>query len=173
RGELRWRGGGGGGGGGGDLIISNVVDHERAGVGVPHHHAAFAGKAAEITKTNDLPLRADGSQESNPGGEIIGDIVDLNSTSVGVAQNHVGFGTMIVETGKLPTRTPRPQELVSWSARDLVILDVENSSSPVLGFRIIMSVSPRRLKSPKPMTCHSRPTVPSKAALVMLLLLMS
>jgi hypothetical protein len=36
-----------------------------------------------------------------------------------------------------------------------------------------MSVSPRLEKLPKPMACQSMPTLPKKAALVMLLLLMS
>jgi hypothetical protein len=54
-----------------------------------------------------------------------------------------------------------------------LLLMSQTSNSPLFTLRNIMSVSPRLLKLPKPMSRHSWPIAPKKAALVVRLLLVS
>ena len=42
-----------------DGVVADVVDLERAGVAVAHHHVGFAGAAGEIAEARHLPLQSD------------------------------------------------------------------------------------------------------------------
>jgi len=43
----------------GDLIVGDVVDLQPAGIDVSQDHVAFAGAAAEIANSGELPIQAD------------------------------------------------------------------------------------------------------------------
>src|SRR5215470_2089382 len=64
-------------GGGGDLVVGDVVDLERAGLGVAHHQIALARHAAEIAGADDLPIESNGAHEGGAGDLIAVDVVDL------------------------------------------------------------------------------------------------
>ena len=60
-----------------DLIVRDVVDLQPAGIDVSQDHVAFAGAAAEIANSGELPIQADRSHEVSTGDLIVRDVVDL------------------------------------------------------------------------------------------------
>ena len=87
----------------GDLIVSDVVDLKPAGVHVAQQHVGFA-EAAEVAEALDLPIQADGAQQSSACVVVVGDAVDLERPAYAVAQHHVGG----VVPGKPGERDERP-----------------------------------------------------------------
>src|SRR5437868_10107625 len=139
---------------------------------VAKQQIGLAGDAAEIANTGELPIHPNRADERRASDLIAIDVVDLQAPGIGVAQEHVAGATAaeIANTRELPVQADRAHEI---GADDLVVSYVIDLDPAAITLRRIMSVSPKLLKLPKPITRQSKPTPPRKAAPVMLLLAMS
>jgi hypothetical protein len=79
----------------GDLIVRDVVDLQPSAIDVAQDHVAFAGAAAEIANSGELPIQADCAQGGRAGDLIVADVVDLERGRIDVAQDHVGVADVI------------------------------------------------------------------------------
>jgi hypothetical protein len=109
-------------GGVGDLIITDVVHLQSAGIGVAQQHVARSS-AAEIAHARELPVQADGAHEVGAGDLIVADIVNLDPAGIDVAQDHVGLAAAreIAEPHDLPIHSHTAEE---GGVGDEIVADV-------------------------------------------------